>query len=132
MWERTVTIGSGGKTFSFTGWKVGWATGPPDLIAAVRVVRQHLSYVSGGPFQWAMASGLGLPDSYFDGFRAGLAAQRDLLAAGLRSLGMRVLTTQGTYFISTDVTPLGFESGTEFCDWISRARRGGGHPAWRR
>lgn len=118
MWERTVTIGSGGKSFSFTGWKVGWATGPADLIGAVRVVRQHLSYVSGGPFQWAMADALRLPDSYFDEFRASLAAQRDLLSLGLRNLGMRVLTTQGTYFVSTDVTPIGFASGVEFCDWI--------------
>ncbi|MEI2619632.1 MAG: aminotransferase class I/II-fold pyridoxal phosphate-dependent enzyme [Candidatus Nanopelagicales bacterium] len=73
MWDRTVTIGSGGKSFSFTGWKVGWASGPAELIAAVRVVRQHLSYVSGGPFQYAMAAGLRLPDVYFDQFREGLA-----------------------------------------------------------
>ncbi len=118
MWERTVTVGSGGKSFSFTGWKVGWGTGPQPLIAAVRVVRQHLSYVSSGPFQWAMAAGLQLPDSYFDDFRRGLAAQRDLLSLGLRDLGMRVLTTQGTYFISADVTALGFSSGTQFCEWI--------------
>ena len=118
MWERTVTIGSGGKSFSFTGWKVGWATGPADLIRAVRVVRQHLSYVSSGPFQWAMATGLHLPDAYFEEFRSGLAQQRDLLSLGLRDLGMRVLTTQGTYFISADVTPLGFASGRDFCEWI--------------
>ena len=118
MWERTVTIGSGGKSFSFTGWKVGWATGPAYLIDAVKVVRQHLSFVSSGPFQWAIASGLQLPDAYFDDFRHDLARQRDLLALGLRNLGMRVLTPQGTYFISTDVTPLGFESGAQFCEWI--------------
>lgn len=115
MWERTVTVGSGGKTFSFTGWKVGWATGPSDLIGAVRVVRQHLSYVSGGPFQYAMAHGLGLPDDYFTGFRADLAARRDLLAAGLTGLGLRVLPTQGTYFITTDVRPLGYPDGLTFC-----------------
>jgi len=115
MWERTVTVGSGGKTFSFTGWKVGWATGPSDLLSAVRVVRQHLSYVSGGPFQYAMAHGLGLPDDYFTGFRADLAAKRDLLAAGLAGLGLRVLPTQGTYFITTDVRPLGFPDGLTFC-----------------
>lgn len=115
MWERTVTVGSGGKTFSFTGWKVGWASGPADLIAAVRVVRQHLSYVSGGPFQYAMAHGLGLPDAYFTEFRADMAGKRDLLAGGLANLGLRVLPTQGTYFISTDVRPLGFRDGLEFC-----------------
>lgn len=115
MAERTVTIGSGGKTFSFTGWKVGWATGPADLIGAVRVVRQHLSYVSGGPFQYAMAHGLGLPDEYFTGFRADLAAKRDLLADGLGALGLRVIVPAGTYFITTDVTPLGYSDGLAFC-----------------
>lgn len=115
MAERTVTIGSGGKTFSFTGWKVGWATGPADLIGAVRVVRQHLSYVSGGPFQYAMAHGLGLPDEYFTAFRADLAAKRDLLADGLGTLGLRVIVPAGTYFITTDVTPLGYADGLAFC-----------------
>jgi N-succinyldiaminopimelate aminotransferase len=115
MWERTVTIGSGGKSFSFTGWKVGWATGPADLIGAVRVVRQHLSYVSGGPFQYAMAHGLGLPDDYFTAFRADLAGKRDLLSSGLASLGLRVIPTQGTYFVTTDVTPLGYADGLAFC-----------------
>lgn len=118
MWERTVTVGSGGKSFSFTGWKVGWATGPRHLIDAVKVVRQHLSFVSGGPFQWAIAAGLQLPDSYFDDFRRSLQTRRDTLSLGLRNLGMRVLLTEGTYFVSTDVTPLGFTTGAEFCDWI--------------
>lgn len=115
MWERTVTVGSGGKTFSFTGWKVGWATGPTDLIAAVRVVRQHLSYVSGGPFQVAMADGLALPDSYFEALREDLGAKRDLLSGGLAALGLRVLPTQGTYFVTTDVRPLGYRDGLGFC-----------------
>jgi N-succinyldiaminopimelate aminotransferase len=115
MWERTVTVGSGGKTFSFTGWKVGWASGPADLIGAVRVVRQHLSYVSGGPFQHAMAVGLGLADEYFTSFRADLQSKRDLLSAGLEELGLRVLPAQGTYFVSTDVRPLGYADGLAFC-----------------
>jgi N-succinyldiaminopimelate aminotransferase len=115
MFERTVTVGSGGKTFSFTGWKVGWATGPTDLIAAVRTVRQHLSFTSGGPFQWAIARGLGLDDGYFSDFRADLAAKRDLLCTGLAELGFRVIEPQGTYFATTDVRPLGFVDGDEFC-----------------
>jgi len=81
----------------------------------VRVVRQHLSYVSGGPFQEAMAVGLHLPDTYFDGFRADLAAKRDRLCAGLTELGFRVIPPQGTYFATTDVRPLGFTDGDEFC-----------------
>jgi N-succinyldiaminopimelate aminotransferase len=115
MAGRTVTVGSGGKSFSFTGWKVGWATGPADLIAAVRVVRQHLSYVSGGPFQHAMVTGLALPDAYFDGFRADLASKRDRLCSGLEALGLRVVAPQGTYFATTDVRALGFADGDEFC-----------------
>lgn len=115
MFERTITVGSGGKSFSFTGWKVGWATGPVDLIAAVRVVRQHLSYVSGGPFQHAIAAGLRLPDAYFEDFRRDLGAKRDRLCGGLAELGFREIPPQGTYFATTDVTPLGFADGEEFC-----------------
>jgi N-succinyldiaminopimelate aminotransferase len=115
MFDRTITIGSGGKSFSFTGWKVGWASGPTHLIAAVRTIRQHLSYVSGGPFQWAMAEGLGLPDQYFREFRADLAAKRDVLCGGLTELGYGVLQPQGTYFVTTDISPLGFTDGVEFC-----------------
>ncbi len=118
MWERTVTVGSGGKSFSFTGWKVGWASGPAELIGPVRVVRQHLSYVSGGPFQDAMAVGLRLPDTYFDGFRADLAAKGDRLCAGLDELGLRVIAPQGTYFATTDVRPLGFADADEFCQRV--------------
>lgn len=116
MAERTITIGSAGKSLSFTGWKVGWATGPADLIAAVRVIRQHLSYVSGGPFQWAVAEGLStLPASYWDTFRGTLAHQRDLLGSGLSDIGLEVLPSQGTYFLLTDVTGVGYASGESFC-----------------
>jgi N-succinyldiaminopimelate aminotransferase len=115
MAERTVTIGSAGKSLSLTGWKVGWATGPTDLVAAVRVPRQHLSYVSGGPFQWAVVEGLALPDSYWAGFRDGLQAQRDLLCDGLTALGFPVTVPQGTYFATTDVRPLGYADGWAFC-----------------
>lgn len=115
MFERTITIGSGGKTFSFTGWKVGWAYGPAPLIRAVRVVRQHLSFVSGGPFQYAIAHGLGMADQYFTEFRKTLSAKRDLLAAGLAELGFGVLMSQGTYFLTTDIGRFGYADGLEFC-----------------
>jgi N-succinyldiaminopimelate aminotransferase len=115
MAERTVTIGSAGKSLSLTGWKVGWATGPTDLVAAVRVPRQHLSYVSGGPFQWAVVEGLALPDSYWTGFRDGLQAQRDQLCDGLAALGFPVTVPEGTYFATTDVRPLGYADGWAFC-----------------
>jgi len=114
MFERTITIGSGGKCFSFTGWKVGWASGPRPLISAVKAVRQHLSYVSGGPFQLAIAKGLGLPDQYFTEFRRDLGVKRDQLSAGLAQMGMRVVPTEGTYFVTTDISPLGYTDGLEF------------------
>ena len=117
MAERTVTIGSAGKSFSFTGWKVGWATGPPDLIRAVRAVRQHLSYVSGGPFQYAIAHALRMPASYYEAFRHGLQHQRDILTEGLRAIGFSAVESEGTYFLTTDLGPL-----ADFPDAISAAR----------
>ncbi len=123
MFERTITIGSGGKCFSFTGWKVGWAYGPRHLIHAVRVVRQHLTFVSSGPFQYAIAHGLGMPDQYFTEFRHDLSAKRDLLSAGLAEVGLGVVPSEGTYFLTTDVRPLGYQDGLAFCrDTAERAR----------
>ncbi|MFD4397132.1 pyridoxal phosphate-dependent aminotransferase [Kitasatospora sp. NPDC058478] len=115
MRERTVSISSAGKTFSFTGWKVGWVTANPALVTAVRTAKQYLTYVSAGPFQYAVAEALRLPDSYFDGFRADLLRKRDLLVDGLTAAGFRVFTPEGTYFITTDITPLGEKDGIEFC-----------------
>lgn len=115
MFERTVTIGSGGKLFSFTGWKVGWASGPTHLIAAVRVVRQHLSYASGGPFQYALAHGLGMPDQYFIEYRRAMSEQRDVLSGGLAELGFDVIPSQGSYYVTTDVRSIGAPDGLTFC-----------------
>ncbi|MEV7340585.1 pyridoxal phosphate-dependent aminotransferase [Streptomyces sp. NPDC093544] len=115
MRERTVTIGSAGKTFSFTGWKVGWITSTPDLVTAVRSAKQFLTYVSSGPFQYAVAEALALPDSYFEGFRADMLAKRDLLAAGLADAGFEVYRPAGTYFVTTDIRPLGESDGFAFC-----------------
>jgi N-succinyldiaminopimelate aminotransferase len=115
MRERTVTISSGGKTFSFTGWKIGWVTGTPELVTAVRTAKQFLTYVSGGPFQYAIAAGLALPDAFYAGLSAGLRRKRDLLAAGLRAAGFEVFLPQGTYFITTDIAALGESDGLAFC-----------------
>lgn len=115
MRERTVTIGSAGKTFSFTGWKVGWVTAAPGLVAAVRSAKQFLTYVASGPFQYAVAEALALPDSYFAGFRADMLAKRDLLSAGLAEAGFRVFRPSGTYFVTTDIRPLGEKDGLSFC-----------------
>ncbi|MFI9151041.1 pyridoxal phosphate-dependent aminotransferase [Streptomyces sp. NPDC053367] len=115
MRERTVTISSSGKTFSFTGWKVGWVTAAPALVSAVRSAKQYLTYVSSGPFQYAVAEALALPDGYFSAFREDMRAKRDLLAAGLAEAGFDVYRTAGTYFVTTDIRPLGFEDGFAFC-----------------
>ncbi|WP_426403838.1 pyridoxal phosphate-dependent aminotransferase [Streptomyces sp. R-07] len=115
MRERTVTIGSAGKTFSFTGWKVGWITASPGLTSAVRSAKQFLTYVSSGPFQYAVAEALRLPAAYFDRLRADLAAKRDLLSEGLAQAGFEVYRPAGTYFVTTDIRPLGATDGFDFC-----------------
>lgn len=115
MRERTVTIGSAGKTFSFTGWKVGWITATPALTTAVRSAKQFLTYVSSGPFQYAVAEALRLPDTYFDDLRADLLAKRDLLSDGLAQAGFEVYRPAGTYFVTTDIRPLGESDGFAFC-----------------
>ncbi|MFB7993711.1 pyridoxal phosphate-dependent aminotransferase [Streptomyces sp. NPDC056002] len=115
MRERTVTIGSAGKTFSFTGWKVGWVTASPELVTAVRSAKQFLTYVASGPFQYAIAEALALPDSYYDAFRADMSARRDLLADGLAAAGFEVFRPAGTYFVTTDIRPLGESDGFAFC-----------------
>ncbi|MFD1832684.1 pyridoxal phosphate-dependent aminotransferase [Streptomyces desertarenae] len=115
MRGRTVTISSAGKTFSFTGWKVGWVTGAPELVAAVRSAKQYLTYVSAGPFQYAVAEALALPDEYYTALREDLRAKRDLLAAGLEAAGFTVYRPAGTYFVTTDIRPLGEKDGVAFC-----------------
>lgn len=120
MRERTVSIGSAGKTFSFTGWKVGWVTAAAPLVTAVRSAKQFLTYVASGPFQYAVAEALALPDSYFDAFRADMLAKRDVLATGLTEAGFGVFRPAGTYFVTTDIRPLGPElsrngDGFAFC-----------------
>ncbi|GAA0658520.1 pyridoxal phosphate-dependent aminotransferase [Streptomyces thermocarboxydovorans] len=115
MRERTVTISSAGKTFSFTGWKVGWVTASPELVTAVRSAKQYLTYVSAGPFQYAVAEALALPGSYYTGLRDDLRAKRDVLAAGLTEAGLSVFRTAGTYFITADIRPLGESDGVAFC-----------------
>ena len=120
MRERTVTVSSAGKTFSFTGWKIGWVTGTPELVTAVRTAKQFLTFVSGGPFQYAIAAGLGLADTFFADLAASLHRKRDLLAAGLSAAGFEVYRPQGTYFITTDVAALGERDGLAFCRDLPR------------
>jgi N-succinyldiaminopimelate aminotransferase len=115
MRERTLTISSAGKTFSATGWKVGWVSGPAEAVAAVRAVKQFLTFVGSGPFQPAVAVALGLGDEVYAAFAASLEAKRDLLVAGLRSAGLSVSVPAGTYFVVADAAPLGAVDALSFC-----------------
>lgn len=115
MRERTLTVSSGGKSFSFTGWKIGWVTGPADLVQAVMTAKQFLTFTSGAPLQPAIALALDLGDDYFAAFRADMQRKRDRLCDGLRDVGFDVFVPQGTYFVTTDIRPLGFDEGVDFC-----------------
>lgn len=104
MAERTVTVSSGGKTFSFTGWKIGWACGPKPLIDAIRTAKQFLTFVNGAPLQPAIAAALRLGDDYFDGFQSSMLAKRNRLVDHLNAAGFDVLAPHGTYFVNVDIT----------------------------
>ncbi len=106
MRERTLSISSGGKTFNTTGWKIGWVCGPAELVTAARTAKQFLTFVNGGPFQPAIAVGLGLPDSYYADLAADLQAKRDRLLPGLVAAGFDVYPTSGTYFVTVDIRPV--------------------------
>jgi N-succinyldiaminopimelate aminotransferase len=115
MGDRTLTVSSAGKTFSFTGWKVGWACGPARLVSAVRTVKQFLTYVNGAPFQPAVAAGLDLPDEYFSAAAAALGQGRDRLCAGLAAAGFELFQPHATYFAVVGVEGLGATDGVAFC-----------------
>jgi N-succinyldiaminopimelate aminotransferase len=115
MFERTVSISSAGKTFALTGWKVGWVTGPANLVSAVRTVEQFMTYVNAAPLQPAIAHGLLLDDGYFARLKASLRRQRDLLCNGLSEVGFTVYKPAGTYFVTADIRPLGYHDGLAFC-----------------
>ncbi len=115
MGDRTLTISSAGKTFSFTGWKIGWVTGPADLVAAVRSAKQWLTYVNGAPFQHAVALGLGLGDDVYTALATDLREKRDHLCEGLIDAGFEIFEPAGTYFVTADVRSLGEDDGLAFC-----------------
>jgi len=115
MFERTVTISSSGKTFSFTGWKIGWVSGPVDLVAAVEGAKNWLSYSSGAPFQPAIAHALDNEAAFHEQLREDLQKKRDFLCDALDSVGLDVHVPQGTYFVTTDVSALGHADGKAFC-----------------
>ena len=111
MASRTLTISSVGKSFSFTGWKIGWCSGPADLVAATRMVKQFLTFAGGTPLQHAAAAALRLPRAEVEALRDDLRAKRDQLCAGLETAGLRPIVPGGTYFVNADV---GMDA-VEFC-----------------
>lgn len=115
MRERTLTIGSAGKFFSVTGWKVGWVSGPASLVRATRVVRQFLTFTTASPLQHAVAHALGLGPAVLSDLRDSLRRRRDLLASGLSEAGFAVRPAQGTYFLVADAAPLGVTDAVEWC-----------------
>jgi aspartate/methionine/tyrosine aminotransferase len=115
MYERTVTLSSLGKTFSLTGWKVGWAVAPPELTKGVRAAHQYLTFATATPFQHAAAAALHAPQAYFDEFLAAYRRRRDLLVDGLSGLGFEVRPPAGTYFVLADHAPFGFADDVAFC-----------------
>jgi N-succinyldiaminopimelate aminotransferase len=116
MAERTITVSSIGKTFSVTGWKIGWASGPAELIARLRGVKQFLTFAGGTPLQHAAAAALALHDDVIGELVASLRSKRDRLAAGLTSAGFEVLPSAATYFLNADGTPLGEADATALCE----------------
>ena len=115
MWDRTVSISSAGKTFSFTGWKIGWATGPASLVGAVESAKQWLTFSSGAPLQPAIAYALTEETGFYTGLSRELQTKRDLLCSGLGWLDMEVYVPEGTYFVTSDVRRYGYRDGLEFC-----------------
>jgi N-succinyldiaminopimelate aminotransferase len=115
MAERTITISSAAKMFNCTGWKIGWACGPAELITGMRAAKQYLSYVGGAPFQPAVALALDTEDAWVAELRRSLQARRDRLAAGLADIGFAVHDSNGGYFLCADPRPLGYDDSTTFC-----------------
>lgn len=115
MAQRTLTISSAGKTFALTGWKIGWCTGPAAIVSAVRAAKQFLSYVSGSPFQPAIAEGLAMPEVFFRSVGADLQRKRDLLRSALIKAGFAVNDCSGTYFLSADARSVGYDTGVDLC-----------------
>lgn len=120
MADRTVTISSAGKTFSVTGWKIGWLHARREVVDAVRAVKQFLTFVSGGPFQPAVARAMALPDGFFVDLAADLQRRRDLLSEGLRAAGFEVHRPAGGYFVLADAAALGYDDGFALCRDLPR------------
>ena len=118
MWERTLTLSSLGKTFAFTGWKIGWAIGPPDLTYAVRTAHQFITFTTAAPLQWGAAAALRAPAGYYEQMHDEYSQRREVLANGLEEVGFEVFRPQGTYFMLADHTPFGQPDDVSFVKWL--------------
>ncbi|KAI9097731.1 hypothetical protein K1719_025502 [Acacia pycnantha] len=120
MFERTVTMNSLGKTFSLTGWKIGWAIAPPHLTWGVRQAHCFLTFSTSAPMQWATAAALRAPDSYYEELKRDYMAKRAILVEGLKAVGFKVFPSSGTYFVVVDHTPFGLENDVAFCEYLTK------------
>ncbi|XP_044476026.1 probable N-succinyldiaminopimelate aminotransferase DapC [Mangifera indica] len=118
MFERTVTMNSLGKTFSLTGWKIGWAIAPPHLTWGVRQAHSFLTFATSTPMQWAATAALNAPDSYYVELKKDYMAKKAILVEGLTAVGFKVFPSSGTYFVVVDHTPFGLENDIEFCEYL--------------
>jgi N-succinyldiaminopimelate aminotransferase len=119
MWERTLTLSGAGKTFSCTGWRIGWAIGPARLHDALSRLRQFTVFASATPLQIAIAVGLGLPDPYFHRLASDYQSRRDFLIGSLEACGLKPTRPEGSIFILTDISGFGAASGREFCHQLA-------------
>jgi N-succinyldiaminopimelate aminotransferase len=120
--ERTVTISSQGKTFSFTGWKIGWTIAPPELTVGIRRAHQFITFAAATPFQHAAASALALDDEYYRALAADYQKRRDFLSKALQKAGFGLSPCGGTYFLMADIRPLGFDDDVEFVRWLVKEK----------
>ncbi|NNG19106.1 aminotransferase class I/II-fold pyridoxal phosphate-dependent enzyme [Naumannella sp. ID2617S] len=118
MFERTITISSAGKTFAVTGWKIGWLSGPEQLMRDVQIAKQNMTFTNGTPLQFGVAAGLRLERDWFETQRAGYQRARDQLIGGLEAADLQVHPSEGTFFVIADISGHGFRDGIDFCERI--------------
>jgi aspartate/methionine/tyrosine aminotransferase len=123
MWERTLTLSSVGKTFSLTGWKVGWGIAPEGLTTGLRSAHQFLTFTTPTPVQHGAVAAMGAPDSFYEDLRSGYLRKRDLLADGLEAVGFDVHRPQGTYFMMAGFEEFGFTDDRAFCRHLVETAR---------
>ncbi|KAJ6846641.1 uncharacterized protein M6B38_282540 [Iris pallida] len=118
MYERTVTMNSLGKTFSLTGWKIGWAIAPVHLTWGVRQAHSYLTFATSTPMQWAASAALRAPDTYYEELKRDYMAKKEILVDGLKAAGFVVYPSTGTYFVVVDHTPFGLDNDVAFCEYL--------------